>query len=243
MKLKLAQISKNFGDHRVLDAVSLDFEKVHTLVLIGPSGGGKSTLLRIIAGLEHPDSGQIEINGERIIFQEDSLLRHRRTIGTVFQAFNLFPHLTALENITLPLEKVHQHSPAAAAEIAGEFLARFRLENHAAKRPAELSGGQRQRVAIARAVSIKPKLLLFDEPTSALDPEMTAEVLDMIKELREEGRDFVLVTHEMGFARQVADQVAFVADGRIVESGPMQQVFDYPTAAQTRDFLSRILKY
>jgi polar amino acid transport system ATP-binding protein len=243
MKLKLAQISKSFGSHRVLDAVSLDLEKVRTLVLIGPSGGGKSTLLRIVAGLEFPDSGQIEINGERVIFQEESLLRHRRTIGTVFQAFNLFPHLTALENITLPLEKVHQHSPADAAEIARQFLTRFRLEKHAAKRPAELSGGQRQRVAIARAISIKPKLLLFDEPTSALDPEMTAEVLDVIKELRDEGRDFVLVTHEMGFARQIADHVALVADGRIVESGAVQQVFDHPAAAQTRDFLSRILKY
>jgi polar amino acid transport system ATP-binding protein len=243
MKLKLAQISKDFGDHRVLDAVSLDLEKVHTLVLIGPSGGGKSTLLGIIAGLEHPDSGEIEINGERVIFQEDSLLRHRRTVGTVFQAFNLFPHLTALENITLPLEKVHRHSHAEAVDIARQFLARFQLEKHAAKRPAELSGGQRQRVAIARAVSIKPKLLLFDEPTSALDPEMTAEVLDMIKELREEGRDFVLVTHEMGFARRIGDQVAFVADGRIVESGPVQQLFDQPAAAQTRGFLSRIMKY
>jgi polar amino acid transport system ATP-binding protein len=243
MKLKLAQISKNFGAHRVLDSVSLDLAEVRTLVLIGPSGGGKSTLLRIIAGLEYPDSGELEINGERVVFQEEALLRHRRTIGTVFQAFNLFPHLTALENITLPLEKVHQHSPADAAEIARQFLARFRLENHAAKRPAELSGGQRQRVAIVRAVSIKPKLLLFDEPTSALDPEMTAEVLDMIKQLRDEGRDFVLVTHEMGFARQIADHIAFIADGRIAESGAVQQVFDQPAAAQTRDFLSRVLKY
>lgn len=243
MKLKLAQISKSFGEHRALDAVSLDLEKVHTLVLIGPSGGGKSTLLRIIAGLEHPDSGQMEINGERVDFQEEFLLRHRRGVGTVFQAFNLFPHLTALENITLPLEKVHQHTPAEATDIARQFLARFQLEKHASKKPAELSGGQRQRVAIARAVSIKPKLLLFDEPTSALDPEMTAEVLEMIEELRKEGRDFVLVTHEMGFARRIGEQVAFVADGRIVEHGPVQQVFDHPSAAQAQGFLSRILKY
>lgn len=243
MKLRLAQISKSFDGNRVLDSVSLDLDKVHTLVLIGPSGGGKSTLLRIIAGLEHPDSGEIEINGERVVFQEEALLRHRRGIGTVFQAFNLFPHLTALENITLPLEKVHGHSPGEAAEIAGQFLTRFRLEKHAEKRPAELSGGQRQRVAIARAVSIKPKLLLFDEPTSALDPEMTAEVLDMIKELREEGRDFVLVTHEMGFARRIADRVALVADGRIVESGAVEEVFDNPKAEQTWDFLARVLKY
>jgi len=243
MKLDLRRISKSFGGHLVLDAVSLSLEKVHTLVLIGPSGGGKSTLLRIIAGLEYPDSGDVEINGQPVIFREENLLRHRRTVGTVFQAFNLFPHLTALQNITLPLEKVHGHSSADAEQIARQFLARFRLENHAAKRPAELSGGQRQRVAIARAVSIKPALLLFDEPTSALDPEMTAEVLDMIKELRDEGRDFILVTHEMGFARQIADQVVLLVDGRIAEAGEVRQVFEHPASGQTRDFLARVLKY
>jgi polar amino acid transport system ATP-binding protein len=243
MKLKLDRISKRFGNHLVLDGVSLELEKVHTLVLIGPSGGGKSTLLRIIAGLEFPEAGAVEINSDRVVFEEDKLLSHRRTIGTVFQAFNLFPHLTALQNITMPLEKAHRHPPVEAEEIARQLLKRFQLENHANKRPAELSGGQRQRVAIARAVSIKPRLLLFDEPTSALDPEMTAEVLDMIKELREEGRDFILVTHEMGFARQVADQVALVADGRIVEIGAVQQLFENPVSQQSRDFLAKVLKY
>jgi len=243
MKLKLQDISKRFDSHLVLDRVSLALEKVHTLVLIGPSGGGKSTLLRIIAGLEYPDSGVVEINGEPVVYQEENLLQHRRTIGTVFQAFNLFPHLTALENITLPLEKVHNHTRIEAEAIARDFLARFRLENHAHKRPAELSGGQRQRVAIARAVSIKPRLLLFDEPTSALDPEMTAEVLDMIKQLRDEGRDFILVTHEMGFARQVADQVALIADGKIAELGPVQQIFENPASEDCRNFLARVLKY
>jgi polar amino acid transport system ATP-binding protein len=243
MKLKLDRISKRFGAQLVLDFVSLELEKVHTLVLVGPSGGGKSTLLRIIAGLEYPDSGSVEINGDRVVFEEARLLQHRRTIGTVFQAFNLFPHLTALQNITMPLEKAHGHPPAEAEEIARRLLARFRLENHAAKRPAELSGGQRQRVAIARAVSIKPRLLLFDEPTSALDPEMTSEVLDMIKELRDEGRDFILVTHEMGFARKIADQVALVADGQIAEAGPVSQVFENPTTPQSRDFLAKVLKY
>jgi polar amino acid transport system ATP-binding protein len=243
MKLRLNAITKRFDGHLVLDAVSLALEKVHTLVLIGPSGGGKSTLLRIIAGLEFPDSGEVEINDEPVVFQEKMLLRHRRTVGTVFQAFNLFPHLTALQNITLPLEKVHGHSPDEAEEIARQFLARFRLEKHGAKRPAELSGGQRQRVAIARAVSIKPKLLLFDEPTSALDPEMTAEVLDMIKQLREEGRDFILVTHEMGFAREIADQVALLAEGRIMEVGAVAQVFENPASAASRDFLAKVLKY
>lgn len=243
MKLRISQLSKSFGDHLVLNEVSLDLEKVHTLVLIGPSGGGKSTLLRIIAGLEYPNSGEVEINGEPLSFQEGELLKHRRSVGTVFQAFNLFPHLTALQNITLPLEKVHHHPQQEAYEIARQFLIRFKLEKHASKKPAELSGGQRQRIAIARAVAIKPKLLLFDEPTSALDPEMTAEVLDMIKELREEGRDFILVTHEMGFARKIADQIALLADGRMVECGPVEKVLDQPANLQARDFLARVLKY
>jgi len=243
MKLKLDQISKQFDGRQVLDAVSIDLQRVHALVLIGPSGGGKSTLLRIIAGLEVPDGGGVEIDGEPVMFEEPALLQHRRGIGTVFQAYNLFPHLSALKNITLPLEKVHRHTAAAATEIAMQILKRFRLETHADKRPAELSGGQRQRIAIARAIAIKPRLLLFDEPTSALDPEMTAEVLDVIKELGDEGRDFILVTHEMGFARRVADHVALLADGRIVEAGPVGPVFDQPHTDQCRDFLARVLKY
>ena len=243
MKLLFKDLCKSFNGHRVLDSVSFELEKVHTLVLVGPSGGGKSTLLRIVAGLEYPDSGEIEINSERVIFDDAALRKHRRSVGVVFQAFNLFPHLSALENITLPLEKVHGQSEAQAKEVAQQILARFRLEKHAAKRPAELSGGQRQRVAIARAIAVKPKLLLFDEPTSALDPEMTAEVLDVIKQLRDEGRDFILVTHEMGFARQVADQVAVLADGRMVEVGSVETIFDKPSHPQTREFLARILKY
>jgi polar amino acid transport system ATP-binding protein len=243
MNLKLENLCKSYGGHRALDAVDLTLTGARALVIIGPSGGGKSTLLRVLAGLEHPDAGTVEINGGRVVFEEAALLRHRRTIGTVFQAYNLFPHLTALENITLPLEKVHGHAPAAAAEIARQLLARFRLEDRAGLRPAQLSGGQRQRVAIARAVSIKPRLLLLDEPTSALDPEMTAEVLDMIGELREEGRDFVLVTHEMGFARRVADQAALLAGGRIVECGPAPQLFDHPATPEGADFLAKVLKY
>jgi polar amino acid transport system ATP-binding protein len=243
VKLTLNRIVKRFDGHVVLDGISLSLEKVHTLALIGPSGGGKSTLLRIIGGLEYPDSGGVEINSEPVVFTEEALLRHRRTVGTVFQSFNLFPHLTALRNITLPLEKVHGLAPAAADAIARQLLERFRLPEHAGKRPAEMSGGQRQRVAIARAISSKPKLLLFDEPTSALDPEMAAEVLDAIQELREEGRDLILVTHEMGFARRVADQVAFLAGGRIVEAGDASQVFEHPASEQTRAFLAKVLKY
>src|SRR5580692_9936966 len=243
LNLRLRQIMKRFDGPPVLDGVSLSLDGVRTLVLVGPSGGGKSTLLRILGGLEHPDAGEAELDGQRIVFTEEALLQHRRTVGTVFQAFNLFPHLTALQNITLPLEKVHGRSPAQAQETARQLLARFHLEAHAGKRPADLSGGQRQRVAIARALASKPRLLLFDEPTSALDPEMTSEVLDTILELREEGQDFILVTHEMGFARRVADQVAFLADGRIVEAGPAAPFFAAPAAAQTRAFLDKVLKY
>ncbi|HEY5752561.1 MAG TPA: amino acid ABC transporter ATP-binding protein [Chthoniobacterales bacterium] len=243
MKLSISGLTKRYGEHVVLSDVNLHFDKIHSLALIGPSGGGKSTLLRILAGLESPTLGTVEINAQRLHFTEASLRPYRRTIGTVFQAYNLFPHLTALRNITLPLEKVHGLAPALAEQTAMDFLARFQLEKHAGKKPAALSGGQRQRVAIARAVSIRPKLLFFDEPTSALDPEMTAEVLEMIEELRAEGRDFVLVTHEMGFARKVADEIVFLADGRIVETGPAAELFGHPRSPQTQQFLARILKY
>jgi polar amino acid transport system ATP-binding protein len=236
-------LSKRFDTHQALDSVSLVLEETHSLVLIGPSGGGKTTLLRILAGLEIPDSGNVELNGEAIQFQESALLQYRRTVGVVFQAFNLFPHLTALENIVLPLEKVHEHSPTQAHDTALQLLRRFQLDAHAHKKPAALSGGQRQRVAIARAVAIKPRVVLFDEPTSALDPEMTAEVLDMIEQLREEGTDLILVTHEMGFARLAADRVAFLSAGRILEFGETKSVFDVPRTEECRRFLGTVLKY
>ena len=172
-----------------------------------------------------------------------SVLRHRRSIGTVFQAFNLFPHLTAFQNITLPLEKVHGRSREEARELAEGTLRRFQLLDHAHKRPAELSGGQRQRVAIARAIAIKPQVVLLDEPTSALDPEMTAEVLELIEELKQEGRDLLLGTHEMGFALRLADRVALLSEGRIAELGPPEQVFGASQSEITRSFLRRVLKY
>jgi polar amino acid transport system ATP-binding protein len=243
MKLKATNLSKSFGNQTVLRRVTLELEKVHTLALIGPSGGGKSTLLRIIAGLEKPDEGQLYVDEKQIIFREKELMAHRRSIGTVFQAYNLFPHLTALENITLPLEKVHHYSSGEARRMATEILERFQLSEHSQKPPAQLSGGQRQRVAIARAVSIKPKLLLFDEPTSALDPEMTAEVLELIEELREEGRDLMIVTHQMGFAHRIADQIALLSGGEIAESGPPSQVLEKPRSEVTQKFLAKILKY
>ena len=244
MHLVLHDLKKSFGARTVLDSITADFGELRTLALIGPSGGGKSTLLRIIAGLEQPDAGQAGINGSSINFSDERALReHRRQIGVVFQAYNLFPHLTALENLLLPLQKVHGLANSAAREVAMATLDRFRLADHAGQRPAELSGGQKQRVAIARAIAIKPRLLLFDEPTSALDPEMTAEVLDVIEELKAEGRDFILVTHEMGFARQVADQVAFLAGGRIVECAASGELFANPRSPECAAFLRRVLKY
>ena len=244
MRLALDGLTKSFGTHRVIDGITCDFGELRSLALIGPSGGGKSTLLRIIAGLETPDAGTVTLDGDAVAFTDEEKLRaHRRRLGVVFQAFNLFPHLTALANITLPLEKVHGLSPAEAEHIARETLGRFQLADHARKKPAQLSGGQKQRVAIARAIAIKPRVLLFDEPTSALDPEMTAEVLDVIEELKNDGRDFLLVTHEMGFARHVADRVAFLAQGRIVEHAPAEELFAAPRSAECRDFLARILKY
>ena len=243
MRLKISNLSKRFGAHQALDQLNLELDSVHTLVLIGPSGGGKTTLLRILAGLETPDAGQVQLNGSPIQFDEPALLHYRRTVSVVFQAFNLFPHLSALENITLPLEKVHGYAAEQAREIGMQLLTRFQLASHAGQKPASLSGGQRQRVAIARAVAVKPRVLLFDEPTSALDPEMTAEVLDVIRQLRAEGQDLVLVTHEMGFARLAADRIAFLAQGRILECGAADQVFDAPTTEPCRRFLSTVLKY
>lgn len=243
MKLELAGVSRAYGSHRALDHVDYRCDGVGALVLIGPSGGGKSTLLRILAGLERPDAGSVEVDGVHLRSEESALRAHRRTLGVVFQAFNLFPHLSALRNITLPLEEVHGFTRAEAESRAKEVLGRFRLEAHAAKTPGQLSGGQRQRAAIARAIAARPRLLLFDEPTSALDPEMTAEVLEVIRELREEGRDLVLVTHEMGFARVVADEVVFLADGRVVEHASPGELFARPRSPLVADFLGRILRY
>ncbi len=243
MRLRATNLYKSFGEQTVLKNVNLNLDQVHTLALIGPSGGGKSTLLRIIAGLEIPDRGTLFLNESEIVYREKELMVHRRTVGTVFQAYNLFPHLTGLQNITLPLEKVHQYSQTEARQIAEAILERFGLSEHGHKPPAQLSGGQRQRIAIARAISIKPKLLLFDEPTSALDPEMTAEVLEVIEELREEGRDLILVTHQMGFAHRVADQIALLSGGQIIECGPPNQVLDNPQSEPARQFLAKILKY
>ncbi len=243
MKISLRGITKSFGPQTVLRALDFEVEFEHALALVGPSGGGKSTLLRLLAGLDLPDSGEILIDGKSVPSDESGLRAHRRKIGVVFQAYNLFPHLTALQNIRLPLEQVHGLTALEAESRANQVLDRFQLLNHAGKQPAQLSGGQRQRVAIARALAVDPDFLLLDEPTSALDPEMTAEVLDVIAELRGSEKPIVLVTHEMGFARHTADLVALVADGGIPECSPAREFFDQPRHEATRRFLQRVLKY
>ncbi|MFM8718264.1 MAG: amino acid ABC transporter ATP-binding protein [Chthoniobacterales bacterium] len=243
MKLEFDRLTKRYGDHTVLDAITADLEFPHVLALLGPSGGGKSTLLRVIGGLETPEQGTIRVDGQNVPQDEHPLRLYRSHIGTVFQSWNLFPHMDALANVMLPLTAVHGLGIDEARARAEELLERLHLNGHAQKRPAELSGGQRQRVAIARAVAIRPRLLLFDEPTSALDPEMTAEVLEVIADLKAEGRTFILVTHAMNFARTVADQVAFLADGKILEQAPAKAFFASPTSDSARRFLAKVLKY
>ncbi len=243
MKLEVTQLTKCYGKTRAADGLSLSVGAARVLVLIGPSGGGKSTLLRLLGGLETADEGIIEINGQRLSTEVSALQAYRRKNGFLFQQFNLFPHLTARHNIALPLEKVHGHPPAEALVLAEQALDRFNLLDHADKLPAQLSGGQQQRVGIARAVAHQPEVLFLDEPTSALDPEMTAEVLELIQELAEAGQDIILSTHEMGFARAVADQVAFVAAGKIEELSPPAELFAAPKSALCQRFLSRVMRY
>ena len=243
MRLDFTGISKSFNGQQALKEFTVSVPEFKCLAIVGPSGGGKTTLLRIMAGLTAPESGEFAINGVTLRFDEQSLRAHRRSVGTVFQAYNLFPHLTALENIILPLEKVHGFAVQEARDSAMQLLKRFHLADQAAKRPAELSGGQQQRVAIVRAIAIKPRFLLFDEPTSALDPEMTAEVLDLITELRSEGRELIIVTHNMGFARHVADRCLFIASGRAVVNGTVDDFFTDPGSEIQRAFLAKVLRY
>lgn len=243
MRIEIDRVFKSYGAHKALDGISIQLESARTLTLIGPSGGGKSTLLRLIAGLEQADSGTLIINGSPIPSDEAALRDYRKSIGVVFQSYNLFPHLDALTNIALPLEKVHAYSKVEAHERAHQLLQRFRLFEHRNKRPSELSGGQNQRVAIARSLAHDPNLILFDEPTSALDPEMSAEVLDVIEELIQSGKDCVVVTHQMGFARRVSDHIAFIANGKIEESGPSHSLFERAHSLQLRKFLERELNY
>lgn len=242
MKVKLNQLTKCFGEHKVLDAI--DFEdEITTLAIIGTSGGGKSTLLRILGGLIEATDGQAVINGQCITEKGASLLEYRRKIGFVFQQNGLLKHLTALQNVTMPLIKVHGYSKEKAEERAMELLNHFGLKKEAGKRPIALSGGQNQRIAIARAIAPNPKFLLLDEPTSALDPEYTIAILNMIQELKQEKMDFIIVTHEMGFARHACEKTMFLNDGRILEYGKSEEIFSEPKTPQLKHFLDNLLEW
>ncbi|TAE76199.1 MAG: amino acid ABC transporter ATP-binding protein [Verrucomicrobia bacterium] len=243
MKLEIERATKLYGRTRALDGLNLKIDSTRVLALIGPSGGGKSTFLRLLGGLEIADSGKIEVNGHQLENDPTALQAYRRRNGFLFQQFNLFPHLDARSNITLPLEKVHGHDAAKARAKADHVLDRFGLLEHASKKPSQLSGGQQQRVGIARAIAASPEILFLDEPTSALDPEMTAEVLELIQELADAGQDIILSTHEMGFARAVANQVAFVAAGKIAECAPPAILFSNPSSPICERFLSRVMRY
>jgi polar amino acid transport system ATP-binding protein len=243
MKLEINGLTKFFGKQQAIAQLDLTLPECQTLVLIGPSGSGKSTLLRLMAGLEYPDTGMIKLNGKEIIFEENALINHRRTLGIVFQSWNLFPHLTALENVVLPLYRVHGLSDEEARTRSMQLLTRFDLAQHAHKKPFQLSGGQIQRVALIRAIAGQPKMLMLDEPTSALDPLMTAEVLELIAELKKENRDLVFVTHHLYFARKIADQVLFIADGTVLEQGTVSEVFENPKSALAKQYMDIVLAY
>ncbi len=243
MKIKIQELYKSF-DSNTLVLENLNFQdEIHSLAIIGPSGGGKSTFLRILGGLLEPTKGKIWINHKEILFQEEELQEYRKTIGFVFQQNGLLNHMTSLENIAHPLREVHGYSKKEADKIATDLLIRFGLEEAIHKKPSALSGGQKQRVGIARAIAPKPQFLLFDEPTSALDPEYTIEVLNIINELKEEGIDFIIVTHEMGFARHACDKVAFLAENKLLEYGNSSEVFSNPKNEKLKTFLDKLLEW
>ncbi|KKD08738.1 amino acid ABC transporter ATP-binding protein [Streptomyces sp. WM6386] len=249
--VEVHDVHKWYGTHRVLDGVDLSVRPGEVTVILGPSGSGKSTLLRVVNHLEKPEIGHVSINGELIgvrqhggrlkELSERAILAQRSRIGFVFQNFNLFPHLTVLENVAAAPAATGQLDRTAARQLARELLDRVGLADKAAAYPRQLSGGQQQRVAIARALALRPGVILFDEPTSALDPELVGEVLAVIKDLAKSGTTLVIVTHEIGFAREIADRVVFIDDGRIVEQGPPAEVLDRPRHERTRDFLSKVL--
>jgi len=239
--IELAHVDKFFGDFQALRDINLRVGRQEVVVVIGPSGSGKSTMIRCINRLEEHDAGRIAVDGVELTHDVRNIQEIRRETGMVFQSFNLFPHLSVLDNITLAPRHVRKMSRAKAEALGMELLATVRIPEQAKKYPGQLSGGQQQRVAIARALAMRPKVMLFDEPTSALDPEMINEVLDTMKDLAREGMTMIVVTHEMGFAREVADRVVFMADGEIVEVGAPEHFFTDPREERTKAFLSQIL--
>ncbi len=239
--IELDGVDKFFDDFQALKDINLKVGKQEVVVVIGPSGSGKSTMIRCINRLEKHDNGRIVIDGTELSEDIRNIQAIRRETGMVFQSFNLFPHLSVLENITIAPRQVRNIPRAEAEEQAHELLTRVKIPEQANKYPGQLSGGQQQRVAIARALAMKPKVMLFDEPTSALDPEMIGEVLDTMQSLAEEGMTMICVTHEMGFARNVADRVLFMADGEVVEVGTAEHFFTDPQEERTKLFLSQIL--
>ncbi|MDA8552413.1 amino acid ABC transporter ATP-binding protein [Aquiluna sp.] len=234
-------VYKRFKDFEALKNINFQVGKQEVVVVIGPSGSGKSTLIRCINRLEEHDDGRIIVDGTELTTDVRNIQEIRKETGMVFQSFNLFPHLTVLANIALAPRQVRGMPKSEAEALARELLERVKIPEQADKFPAQLSGGQQQRVAIARSLAMKPKVMLFDEPTSALDPEMINEVLDAIKQLAQEGMTMVVVTHEMGFAKEVADRVVFMADGEIVEVGTPSEIFDNPKEERTQKFLAQIL--
>lgn len=244
MSIETHGLTKQYDSTVALRDVSVSVgDDVQVLALIGPSGGGKSTFLRLIGGLERPGSGSVSVDGKTLPDGARALLEWRKRNGFLFQAFNLFPHLTAEENVILPLVEVHEIPREEATAGAREVLSRFGLGDHLAKQPGQLSGGQQQRVALARAIAHRPRWLLLDEPTSALDPEMKAEVLDLIDELRKNGQRIILSTHEMGFARRAADHVVFLSGGRKLEESNAERLFTSPETAEVRSFLQKVMKW
>lgn len=241
MKLELQHLDLALGGKPILQDLTLPSIDANTLALIGPSGGGKSTLLRVLGGLRTPDQGQVILNGSPLPTEEAALRDFRKRVGMVFQSWNLFSHLTALENLLLPLTEVHHLSREEALARSETFLERFGLKEHASKHPAQLSGGQQQRVALARACVIEPDVLLLDEPTSALDPEMAAQVLDLVETVAGEGLPVILVTHHVAFAKRAADHVAFLAEGTIKTHAPAEAFFADPGLEECERFLSRVL--
>ncbi len=239
--LEIDDLHKSFGDLEVLKGINLRVRPGEVIILIGPSGSGKSTFLRCINRLEEPTRGRIRVDGTEIMARGVDLNRVRKDIGIVFQAFNLYPHLTALGNVTLALRKVLRMSRQDAEACGRRMLEHVGLAEKTDAYPSELSGGQQQRVAIARALALEPKLMLFDEPTSALDPELVGSVLKVMRDLRDEGMTMVVVTHEMSFARDAGDRVLFMDGGEIVEEGPPSTIFRNPAHQRTREFLQRVL--